>query len=85
MEEAFYEITGGRAGVEADGPRSREYFGMPKEEVNEVVKELSKDPSYGIVNLADISVDELLKEDEMLMAKYVGSWEAWAHRHGRIF
>jgi hypothetical protein len=58
---------------------------MPKEEVNEVVKELSKDPSYGIVNLADISVDELLKEDEMLMAKYVGSWEAWAHRHGRIF
>ena len=77
MEEAFHAVTGGLAGVEADGPRLRKHFGMSADEFNEEIKKHEEDPSYGIVNLGDLDLDELLKEDQMLMAKYVGSWEAW--------
>ena len=39
-EEAFYEITNGRAGVEADGPRLRRHFGMNNEQFDEEVQRL---------------------------------------------
>jgi hypothetical protein len=77
MEEAFQSITKGLAGVEADGPRLQKHFGMSKEKFNVELQKLDEDPSYGIVNQADVDFDEFIKMGDALMAKYLGSWEQW--------
>lgn len=83
MEEAFRVLTKGRIGVEVDGPRLKEHFGMSKEEFNEEERKRDEDPSVGIVSGADLV--EALKEEESIMLTYVGSWEAWKYRNGGIF
>ncbi len=77
MEGAFHQITKGLAGVEADGPRLKKHFGISKGVFNEKFEKLKEDPCYGVVNLSDLSVDELSRSDKSMMSKYVGSWEKW--------
>jgi hypothetical protein len=82
MKEAFHEVTGGRAGVEADGTRLKEHFGMSKERFNEEERKFEKDPSLGIVSGKDILKAMLKEEEKSIMSTYVGSWEAWEYRNG---
>jgi hypothetical protein len=58
---------------------------MSKEEFNEEERKLGEDPSLGIVSGKDILKAMLKEEEKSIMSTYVGSWEAWEYKHGRIF
>jgi len=78
MKDAFYEVTGMHGNVDADGPKLKEHFGMSKEEL----ERFKNDPSAGIISMSDISFDDIMKDQKMIMSNYVNSWNLWMHENG---
>lgn len=79
MRESFFEVTGVHGNVDSECVRLKEHFGMSKEAYKEELERYKSDPDAGIVSASDLSFDQLMKERNMIMSRYVRSWEQWRH------
>jgi len=80
MLQAFEKTVQAIGTVDTDSPRTSDYFGMNKADLDVVLKELNSDPANNIVNGADLR--EQLLAEPTLMQVYLEWWRHWCDQRG---